>query len=157
MSVTTLAHRILHLPATVLHKVPLGDRVLSTAEHGVQTVEALVLRGRRTAGRAADRATDGRFAPSPTSTDDDRPSRPSATALRDDAPIEVDVQQAEQIADDLLEQEELEPHAGELAEDADLQEVQAALRAKHLLAEQIEDERAEQRHEQVAEQEHAEH
>ena len=117
----------------------------TTVEQGVHTVESMLGRGKPQA--PAPGAEGGRAGAWPTS---EAPA-PSAEAL-EDGPIEVDVTEAQEIAEHILADQQLERHEGELADpDSDLQEVQAALRAEHLLAEQIEDERAKERHDAVDE------
>ena len=77
------------------------------------------------------------------------PEQP-ATDARDDAagpaaeasvaaPEEVEEEQIEELTDELLEQEETETFAGELADDDELRRVQAELNAKRLVEEQHEE------------------
>lgn len=152
MSVTSLASRIIQTPIALIHRLPLvgqvTSQVTSTVEQGVQTLGSVVSRGRDKAAATTEQvASAAPSAPAPAST-----PNPLAAVEDDDAPIEVDAGEVERVTEHLLEEEQLERHAGELADpESDLQEVQAALRAKHLLAEQVEDKRAQERHHAVEE------
>ncbi len=102
---------VLRTPLTVL-----DERVLARVPGGSR-LRGVVGRGIHALDSAAGRAT----------------GRPGGRDAAPPAKIQVPVEEVEQRAGHLLEEQEQHPLAGELAEDDELRRVQAELKAKHAI------------------------
>jgi hypothetical protein len=137
------------LDRRLLAHVPAASMIRTSLERGIDTLDAA-------AGRLLRPRTDSRGATSrPSSAPPPAPTEPSAPVEETvdteaafeaaDRTVEVPLDEVEQVAEQLLARSDTTPPVGELA-DPDLQEVQAELRAKHLLEEQEEEKRLAREH-----------
>jgi hypothetical protein len=129
------------LDRRVLTRLDEGSRIRLSFERGLQTLDAAAGRLFQ-APKSAARETPDPFQ-TPTAA---APETPDAFAVTD-PPVDVAVDEVERVADEILADQDEKPMVGELA-DPDLQEVQAQLRAKHLLEEQAEEQRLKEEHEE---------
>lgn len=119
-------YAILRTPLAVVNRQLAGhladsSRVRLSVEQGLHSLDTVAGRLLTTSKPEVDPATTDSA---------DAPSRP----------VEVPVDEVERVADELLAEQADKPMVGELA-DPDLQEVQARLRAKHLVEEHEEAQR----------------
>jgi hypothetical protein len=142
--VVQVEYTLVRTPLVVLDRrllahVPAASMIRTSLERGIDTLDAAAGRLLRPAESDARPDDPGNQAE----------NGPSAFEPADRT-VAVPVDEVEQIAEQLLARSDTAPPVGELA-DPDLQEVQAELRAKHLLEEQEEEKRLAREHAERAE------
>jgi hypothetical protein len=138
------------LDRRLLARINATTRIRTSLERGIDTLDAAAGRPLRPAPPSSPSSRDAASAP--------EEAAPSGTAAEEtvdveaafeaaDRTVEVPVDEVERVAEQLLAETETTPPVGERA-DRELQEVQAELRAKHLLEEQEEEKRLAREHDE---------